>query len=192
MKVTMSDVAKAAGVDKATVSRALKGDPRISEKTRALVMDSVRTLGYRPDLNARHLSTNRSGFIGLLLRELNAPGSIEFISGLDRAISNSEYDLLIKCTDGDPRRAARELAKLSDRDIEGLIWEDSENLPKDISVPLLTIGFKHSGSISLLSEDGGRLLTFETGALAGRLLLTAIMGRPVPTHEVIIRNSKGE
>ena len=192
MKVTMSDVAKAAGVDKATVSRALKGDPRISEKTRALVMDSVRSLGYRPDLNARHLSTNRSGFIGLLLRELNAPGSVAFISGLDRAVSNSEYDLLIKCTGGDPRRAARELAKLSDRDIEGLIWEDSENLPKDISVPLLTIGFKHSGSISLLSEEEGQAMTFETGVLAGRLLLNAIMGRPVPTREVIIRNSEGE
>ena len=192
MKVTMNDVAKAAGVDKATVSRVMKGDPRISEKTRVLVMESVRLLGYRPDLNARHLSTNRSGFIGLVLKDLNVMGGAAFISGFDRALSNSEYDLLLKCTDGDPRRAAREFAKLGDRDIEGLVWEDSENLPKNISVPLLTIGFKSDVSISIVSEIGGGLMTFETGALAGRLILNAIMGRAVPSREIIIRNSEGE
>ncbi len=42
MKVTMQDVAVEAGVDKATVSRVLKGDHRISEKTRIRVMEAVR------------------------------------------------------------------------------------------------------------------------------------------------------
>ena len=47
MKVTMQDVAVEAGVDKATVSRVLKGDLRISEKTRIRVMEAVRALNYR-------------------------------------------------------------------------------------------------------------------------------------------------
>ena len=44
MRVTMQDVADRAGVDKATVSRVLRGDHRISEKTKIKVMESVRAL----------------------------------------------------------------------------------------------------------------------------------------------------
>ena len=56
MKVTMQDVANQAGVDKATVSRVLRGDHRISEKTKIKVMESVRALNYKLDRNARSLS----------------------------------------------------------------------------------------------------------------------------------------
>ena len=73
MKVTMQDVANHAGVDKATVSRVLRGDHRISEKTKIKVMESVRALDYKLDRNARNLSTNTSGLIGVVLRDLNRP-----------------------------------------------------------------------------------------------------------------------
>ena len=45
----MEDVAKLAGVNKATVSRALKGDSRISSATREKVWEAARSLGYQPD-----------------------------------------------------------------------------------------------------------------------------------------------
>ena len=95
MKVTMQDVALEAGVDKATVSRVLKGDHRISEKTRIKVMDAVRALNYRLDKNARNLSTNRSGLIGLVVRDFTPEWFNCFISGLDRAISNSDYEIIL-------------------------------------------------------------------------------------------------
>ena len=190
MKTTMHNVAEHAGVDKATVSRVLKGDSRISEKTRIKVMDSVRALNYRPDLNARHLSTNKSGFIGVVFRELNVPWTSNFIAGLDRSMSNFKYDILIKCTDGDKRRAACEYVKLSDRGIESLILGDSENLPENVKIPTLTLGFKKEGAIALLSEKGDFIPTFETGAQAGRLLMKLIAGKPMPIREIIIKKEE--
>ena len=84
MKVTMQDVANHAGVDKATVSRVLRGDHRISEKTKIKVMESVRALDYKLDRNARNLSTNTSGLIGVVLRDLNRPWLGAFLAGIDR------------------------------------------------------------------------------------------------------------
>ncbi|MBP9028047.1 MAG: LacI family DNA-binding transcriptional regulator, partial [Aminivibrio sp.] len=49
-KATMEDVARLAGVNKATVSRALRGDSRISQTTREKVWKTAKELGYRLDL----------------------------------------------------------------------------------------------------------------------------------------------
>ncbi len=57
MRVTMSDVARAAQVNKATVSRVLRGDPRISSATSEKVWAAIKDLGYRPDAIARGLSS---------------------------------------------------------------------------------------------------------------------------------------
>ncbi|MCE5202082.1 MAG: LacI family DNA-binding transcriptional regulator [Synergistaceae bacterium] len=186
MKVTMQDVAKEAGVDKATVSRVLKGDHRISEKTRMKVIEAVRRLNYRLDQNARNLSTNRSGLVGAVMSEFNTIWFAPFVAGLDRAIANSEYELVLKCTDGNPKRAVRELGKLLDRSVEGIIWADSKNGPECVSVPLVTLGFKMGDYFSVLFESGQTVPTFETGVLAGRFLLNIISGKPVPSRDIII------
>lgn len=192
MKATMQDVAKEAGVDKATVSRVLKGDHRISEKTKIKVMEAVHLLNYRLDRNARNLSTSRSGFVGVVFKELNVSWAAAFIAGLDRSMANSEYDILIKCTDGDARRAAREFGKLNDRGVEGLIWGDPDNYPQAVSVPVVTLGFKREETLSITSERESFIPTFETGVLAGRLMIKIITGRPVPMREVIIKGAGEE
>ena len=190
MKVTMQDVAKAAGVDKATVSRVLRGDARISEKTREKVMASVRELNYRPDLNARHLSTNKSGFVGVVVSDFNTPWFSAFIAGVDRSFSNSGYDILIKCTDGDANRAMRESVKLRDRNAEGVIWADSSTLPYKINFPVVTVGFKCEGSNSILAEKGELVPSFEVGAMSGRLLQKIVNIKDFPVKDIYIESSE--
>ncbi|MDD4160561.1 MAG: LacI family DNA-binding transcriptional regulator [Synergistaceae bacterium] len=188
MKVTMQDVALEAGVDKATVSRVLKGDHRISENTRVKVMSAVRALNYRLDKNARNLSTNRSGLIGVVVRDFTAEWFPQFMSGLDRTISNSEYEIVLKRTEGNPFRAAREYGKLMDRSVEGIIWTDGEHFPEEPAAPVVAIGFRKTGSYSMVWESECDKPTFEAGALAGRLLLNIITGKPVPSKEIVIKS----
>lgn len=193
IKITMQDVARAAGVDKATVSRVLKGDHRISEKTKIKVIEAVRGLNYRLDKNARNLSTNSSGLIGVVLEDFTVPWFSCFVAGLDRTLSNSEYELIIKCTSNSQLRAARELGKLSDRSAEGVIWCDRQNMPDDCDFPVVTIGFKYDKYFAILSESASDFPTFETGVMAGRLMLNIISGKAVPSHEIIIKKaSAGE
>lgn len=188
MKVTMQDVAREAGVDKATVSRALSGDHRISEKTRVKVMDAVRKLNYHIDKNARNLSTNSSRLIGVVLPDLAVPWLGMFLSGLDRVMAGSEYEVLVKSTGGNPQRAARELGRLRDRSAEGVIWGDGANRLHIENVPFVTLGYTAEYSWSITEEDGG-FPGFETGVLAGRLMLRLISGKTVPSREIIVKKS---
>ena len=188
MVVTMQDVAQSAGVDKATVSRVLRGDPRISEKTKLRVMESVRSLDYRPDRNARNLSTNRSGLVGVVLRCLSAPWFSPFAAGLERTFSHSDYELMFKCTDGDPCKSVREFRRLCDRRAEGVIWQDPGNVPENFPMPFITLGFKRADSYSILFDSPSFTPVFETGVLTGRLMLNIVSGKPVPSRELLVRS----
>lgn len=78
-KVTVVTIARRAGVSSSTVSRALNGDPRISEGTRARITALAVELGYMPDALARTLSGGRSGLIGLVLGPVENPFYISLL-----------------------------------------------------------------------------------------------------------------
>ncbi|MTD27687.1 LacI family DNA-binding transcriptional regulator [Erwinia sorbitola] len=67
MMITMLDVAKKAGVSKATVSRVLAGNSYVSTTTKERVFKAIEETGYRPNLLARNLATNKSQNIGLVV-----------------------------------------------------------------------------------------------------------------------------
>ncbi|AUO66005.1 transcriptional regulator [Citrobacter freundii complex sp. CFNIH2] len=65
--VTMSDIAKQAGVSKSTVSRVISGNTKISKATRDIVMKAINETGYRPNLVARNLAVSCTKNIGLMV-----------------------------------------------------------------------------------------------------------------------------
>lgn len=65
--ITMLDVAKRAGVSKATVSRVLTGNNYVRQTTKDRVFKAIEEMGYRPNLLARQLATNKSQSIGLVV-----------------------------------------------------------------------------------------------------------------------------
>ena len=67
----MRDVARAAGVSRMTVSRALRAEGPISDQTRQRILKVVRDMNYVPDQMAGSLATKRSGFVAVLVPSLN-------------------------------------------------------------------------------------------------------------------------
>ncbi|MFM2478149.1 LacI family DNA-binding transcriptional regulator [Celerinatantimonas sp. MCCC 1A17872] len=65
--ITMLDVAKKAGVSKSTVSRVLNGNPLVSPEIAKLVYKAITETGYRPNLIARQLATNKTNLIGFVI-----------------------------------------------------------------------------------------------------------------------------
>lgn len=72
-RVRSFEVAELANISRSTVSRALAGDPRISEDTRARVQAAAAELGYQPNLIARGLKNQSTGIVGVVVTDLDNP-----------------------------------------------------------------------------------------------------------------------
>ncbi len=115
------DVAKKAGVDIATASRALargKGWERLSDACVDRVEEAARTLDYRPNALARRLRTNRADAVGLLIPRLNTAYTRELFSGFEGAIRDAGFHAVL-ITGKDPIETA--LQYQSEGRIDGIM-----------------------------------------------------------------------
>jgi DNA-binding LacI/PurR family transcriptional regulator len=96
--VTITDVARAAGVSKAAVSYALNGRPGVSDRTRSHVLSTAEQMGWTPSLRARSISLSRSHALGLVVpRPVGALGSpflSQAITGIQEVIQPERLVLL--------------------------------------------------------------------------------------------------
>ena len=79
---TSWDIARAAGVSQATVSRVLNDDPRVAAKTRARVLKVVNELNYTPNGIARGLVTRRSNLVGVVVSDIMNPFYPQFLEAI--------------------------------------------------------------------------------------------------------------
>lgn len=121
-RVTMHDVARHAGVSKASVSRFI-GEDRglLSEGIAQRIEAAIASLGYRPNQMARGLKRGRTRLIGMLMADIRNPYSIAVMHGVETACRQHGYSLVVCNTDRDPDQEARQLEALHAYNIEGLI-----------------------------------------------------------------------
>src|SRR3954463_11540598 len=96
---TIVDVAALSGVSKSTVSNVLRGEGRVSEATRARVLDSIEALGYRPNSLDRDLAGRRSNAIGVVLGHMANTFYAELVKLLELRISEAAYTTIVCNTD---------------------------------------------------------------------------------------------
>ena len=95
MVTTIRDVARAAGVSIATVSRVFNGGSRVEEQTAHRVWTAAAELDYWPNSAARSLTTNRTHALGVLLPDLHGEFFSEVIRGIDQAARQENFQVLI-------------------------------------------------------------------------------------------------
>jgi len=122
-KPTLRDVASAAGVHPATVSRALNPETRalVKAPTARRVIRIAEELGYRPNPIARQLKTAKSGTIGLVIPDLTNPFFPPIVRGVEDILAPAGYSCLIVNTDNDLARERAQIDSLRFRQVEGLI-----------------------------------------------------------------------
>lgn len=96
--INIYDVSKKAGVSIATVSRVLNGNPNVSEKTRARVLDVMEELGYTPNVFARGLGLGTIQTIGIMCSDSSDPYLAHAIYYLERELRANGYDSILCCT----------------------------------------------------------------------------------------------
>ncbi|HUI87253.1 MAG TPA: LacI family DNA-binding transcriptional regulator [Anaerolineales bacterium] len=105
-RVTIHDVAKAAGVSVSTVSRVLNAKIDVASETQDHVLSVISDLGYTTNLAARSMRSFRKNLIGLIMPDIAYPFAVEVMKGVNRAIADSEFDLLVYTT-GDVRKSGQ-------------------------------------------------------------------------------------
>ena len=119
-RVTIYEVAEAAGVSVATVSRALNGG-RVAPSTRERVLQVAGRLGFSPSPAARVLATGKSSAIGVVIPDATGPLYGRMLRGIGLELNKAGYTYLVESSERDPARESRVLRDLSARDVEAFI-----------------------------------------------------------------------
>lgn len=142
---TIDDVAHAAGVSTATISRTLNDPERVSLTTRTRVLAAVERLGYQPNFSAKALVARSTGTIGAIIPTMDNAIFARGLQAFQEELAEHGYTLLVASSSYLPEREARQIRNLIARGVDALmlIGTDRESsvyryLEKR-SVPLVTI-----------------------------------------------------
>lgn len=121
-RATIEDVAHAAGVSKATVSRFLNHRERLLTPDIATRVEvAIAALAYRPSPMARALKRGRSRLIGLVVADVTNPFSVAVLRGAEKACQEAGYLLMLFNLGNDSRCEAKAIEALMAYQVEGLI-----------------------------------------------------------------------
>ena len=135
---TIHDVARAAGVSVASVSRALNGHANVRVDMRERVREAVDQLGYTPNAAARSLSMALTQTIGVVVPDLHGEFFSELIRGMDGAAGSDGYQLLLSTMHADVALAGQALRAMRGR-VDGLIVMAPQMTPAELDA-LLPVG----------------------------------------------------
>ncbi len=115
-RATQTDVARRAGISRATVSNVLTnrsgGAVPISEQTRQRVLAAVAELGYQPHAAARSLRSGRSGTVGVLIPDAANPLFWSIVRGAESVTREHGLQLALAVADGEAEGERRSLRAL--------------------------------------------------------------------------------
>jgi len=131
--VSIKEVAEAAGVSTATVSRVPSNGLHVRPEVRAHVMATVERLGYRPNLVARSLRSQQSNTLGLIVSDIRNP----FFTSISRAVEDTAYEQVFSVflcnTDENPEKEAIYLHLMRDEGVAGVIFSPTHQAVTNFS-----------------------------------------------------------
>lgn len=156
--MTISEIAKLAGVSSATVSRYFN-DGYLSEEKRAAIKSVVEETGYRPSIQAQMLRMKRTKTIVVIVPRIESASGASVISGVKKIIEENGYRMLLACYDLDINKEIEFLDLFDDSQVDGIILLASVNnaaVKKAVtnhSLPVVVIGQRITGCHCVYHDD---------------------------------------
>ena len=177
--LTIRDVAKNAGVSVSTVSRVLNDKDDVAPETYTKVQQVIAELGYASSLAAKGMRSRRTNVIGLIMPDVGDPFSIQVMKGVNRAIQEFGYDLIIysagdSTTSAWPSREQRYVSLLNGSIADGVIVVAPTALTFSTAHPLVAVD-PHPESAKFPSV----IATNRVGALAAMEYLLGLGHRRI-------------
>jgi DNA-binding LacI/PurR family transcriptional regulator len=143
-RVTLQDVAKAAGVSAQTVSRVINGKPEVAEPTRRRVLRTARHLGYRPNTVARSLASRRSHALGIVSYAVFDSLFADGVMATEREARARGYVCILSFIDSEPDSLVRMYNLMLERQVDGVMLlaphPDLER-PTEFPVPVIAMTY---------------------------------------------------
>lgn len=161
MIIKLKDIAEATGFSINTVSRALRGDDRISVASRKVISETAERMGYIPNVVAGSMRSNRSFTIGVVSADSANPFFAEVIIGIEETARKLNFNILLINTEEQAENERDAIRLLLARQVDGLIlmpvYDSPENLEiyRSLEVPFIFVGRRVNGieNHSILHED---------------------------------------
>jgi LacI family transcriptional regulator len=172
-RITVKEVAEAAGVSTQTVSRVVNNHPDVAPETSARVQQIIRRMGYAPNVLARGLIRGRTHTLGIVTYGLEYFGPARLLTGMDRQAAELGYSIVLNLVHvPEPNDIPALLSRVNARQVDGLIWAVPEigsnrawatAQAARLPVPAIFInGMEQPGALPLVGVDNqaiGRLAT---------------------------------
>lgn len=161
-QATIVDVAKAAGVSVATVSRVVNGNYPVKTETKEKVKLAISRLNYVPNVQARELNTRKSSTVGVVVPGLYNMFFAEVIDGIEDAVRQEGFSFLLSCAKNDPVQEMQAINALVARNVSGIIVisPNTKNISESFyeelvkRVPLVFInGYHRIKGVSYVGND---------------------------------------
>jgi DNA-binding LacI/PurR family transcriptional regulator len=166
-KVTIRDVAAAAGVSPQTVSRVINNRPDVAEETRRRVWQIIEELGYRPSAIARGLVSKRTYTLGLITADFSDYFFTQVIVGAEVEARKHGYFFMLCSTERNPADEPEYLKLLTERQVDGILFarpsteQDNRHIVSLLrqGIPLVTTALHLPGErltvVDVDNVDGG-------------------------------------
>ena len=170
-KITIRDVAAAAGVSRQTVSRVLNNKPDVAPQTRQRILGIIDQLGYRPSSIARSLTQGRSFTLGVVSYGVQYFGPSHTLVGIEHQANELGYTLLLGLMRQPEMSGVQLLHDMLSYHVDGIIWAVSEiGNNRDwmqrelcgLTVPVVFLDTQPCANLSVVNVDnrgGGYLAT---------------------------------
>lgn len=171
--VTMRDVAAAAGVSVATVSRVLNGTQPVGRAATAAVERAVDQLGYRPNRLAASLRRSRTRTVAMVVPHIANPYFPRLVQAVERVLADDDHELVLADSQDDVAAERRRVRALLERRVDGLLLvacheQGSAATVADVDVPCVLVD-------RLVADvDVDRVVSDDTGGI--RALLAHLAG----------------
>lgn len=166
-RVSIRDIAHAAGVSHSTVSRALHGRGRMSDATRSRILELAEELEYTPDARARSLVSGQTYTIGVVVTTIADPFMASVVGGIEHAALEAGYSVFLSSSNADPEREMAVVETFRQRRVDAVIVTASRigslytGKLADFGVPIVLVNSQGEGdylhSVAVDDIMGARL-----------------------------------
>ncbi len=142
--MNINEIARLAGVSRATVSRYLN-QGYVSEEKKVRIRQVIEETGYRPLSSAQTLRSKKTNFVGVIIPKINSDSISRMVSGISKALSREGYQILLACTENQEEEELRFLTLFRENHVDGIILlgtiftAEHRKALRNLSVPIVIL-----------------------------------------------------